>query len=295
MCPNKCSQEFIVKNGFYKRPSDQLKIQRYQCKKCHKTFSNQTHSFNYRLRKRRINQMVFRLLAKGVSERGSAQILSVKPQTIARRVRLFGRTAAKHLKQQQDKVDRIESIVFDEMESFEHTKLKPLTIPIAVEQRSRKILALDVGEIAAKGHLAVISRKKYGRRRCQRKLVLHSLFGQIHKIASSHACFTSDESTHYPKLLRLYFPHSKHITFKGSGATIAGQGEMKKGGFDPLFCFNQTAAMIRDNVKRMTRRTWCTTKKVAHLKDFLHLYAFYHNQRIDGVRRPRLFDCPINN
>ena len=40
------------------------------------------------------------------------------------------------------------------METFEHTKLKPLTIPMAVEQGTRRILAVDVGKIAAKGHLA---------------------------------------------------------------------------------------------------------------------------------------------
>ena len=60
-------------------------------------FSAQTHSFDYRLRKRRINQLVFRLLAKGLSQRGSAQVLGVNPKTIARRVIRFGDCAKKHL------------------------------------------------------------------------------------------------------------------------------------------------------------------------------------------------------
>ena len=75
------------------------------------------------------------------------------------------------------------------------------------------------------------------------------------------------------------------------------QGEL----IEPLFCLgyqefdkngepvgknalNQTAAMIRDNIKRLARRTWCTTKKVERLLDLLMMYAHYHNQKIAGVR-----------
>jgi hypothetical protein len=49
------------------------------------------------------------------------------------------------------------------MESIEHTKLKPLTLPLAVGDDYR-IYAVSVGRIQAKGLLAELSRKKYGRR-----------------------------------------------------------------------------------------------------------------------------------
>ena len=103
--------------------------------------------------------MVFRLLAKGLSQRGSAQVLGVDPKTIARRVIRFGDCAKKHLARDNFLSRKCSEIVFDEMETFEHTKLKPLTIPMAVEQGTRRILAVDVGKIAAKGHLAKISLK----------------------------------------------------------------------------------------------------------------------------------------
>ncbi len=47
----------------------------------------------------------------------------------------------------------------DEMESIEHTKLKPLTLPLAVGDDYR-IYAVSVGRIQAKGPLADLSRKK---------------------------------------------------------------------------------------------------------------------------------------
>ncbi len=291
MCPHCHSTDHLIKRGTYRRPSDRKKIQRFHCKKCNKGHSSQTHSYDYRQRKRHINQMVFRLYSKGNSERAIAQIIGVNKKTIARRVTPFANCARKHLEKMRAETADITEIVFDEMESFEHTKLKPLTIPLAVEKHTRKILAYDVGKIAAKGPLARLSIKKYGKIKCQRRKVLDSLFRQLHHVAHPRCNFSSDESPHYPGTLRRYFKDAQHQQFKGRSASIVGQGEMKKGGFDPLFSLNQTAAMIRDNIKRLTRRTWCTTKRIDRLSDYLAIYAFYHNQIIEGTTRPRLFNA----
>ena len=228
-----------------------------------------------------------------MSQRGCAEVIGVDPKTIARRVTRFGKCARAQVSLFGAKTPKIERVVFDEMESFEHTKLKPLTIALAVEQESRRILNLQVGRIAAKGHLAELSRKKYGKRRCERKKTLKALFTQLSKILTPQALIKSDQSHHYPLVLKKHLPHAHHKTYKGRKSAIIGQGEMKKGGFDPLFSLNQTAAMIRDNLKRMARRTWCTTKCVERLQDLLYMYAFYHNQKIEGIRRPRIFNAPL--
>jgi transposase-like protein len=295
MCPHCKNTDKIVKNGFFKRESDGSKFQRFYCKNCLKTYSTQTISFDYRLRKRRINQSVFRLLSKGNSQHGSAVILSVHPQTIARRISRFGACAKKHLLNFQANLNTIDDLVFDEMETFEHTKLKPLTIPLAVENSSRKILALSVGKIAAKGHLAEISRKKYGLRKCERRIALQNLFSQLKTISHPCCIFRSDESKHYPAMFKYLDKNTIHKTYKGRKPSVTGQGEMKRGGFDPLFSLNHTAAMIRDNLKRMARRTWCTTKRIDRLLELLNIYAYFHNQRIDGIKRPSIQNCLINN
>jgi len=58
---------------------------------------------------------------------------------------------------------------------------------------------------------------------------------------------------------------------------VAGQGELKKIGFDPLFSLNHTAAMIRDGVSRLVRKTWGNSKRMDRLEDHLFVYAHYHN------------------
>ena len=285
MCPH-CKQSGLkMKNGCYSLPTTNKKIQRYICGLCRKGFSDQTFSFDYRWRKRKINQTIFRMLAKGCSQRGCAQILGVTPQTVARRVVKFGQVSKDKLDFERINGRKYQDIMVDEMESFEHTKLKPVTIPIAVDKKHRKILALDVGRIAAKGHLAKISREKYGPRKCERSQVLSSFFKEIKIYFGNQGRIVSDESPHYVGPISNLL---KGIRYKGGRGAIVGQGELKKKAFDPLFQLNHTYAMIRDNIKRLSRRTWCTTKRIDRLKNMLYIYSNYHNQILDGIFRPML-------
>ena len=57
----------------------------------------------------------------------------------------------------------------------------------------------------------------------------------------------------------------KILGMVGATAPASGQGELKKAGKDPLFCINHTFAMLRANINRLIRKTWCTTKDPAML------------------------------
>ena len=61
---------------------------------------------------------------------------------------------------------------------------------------------------------------------------------------------------------------------------LTGQGESKRKGFDPLWGINHTLAMMRDNIKRLTRKTWCTTKLPESLDDVIAIYVAYHNSKL---------------
>ncbi len=97
MCPFCHSVRELSKNGSYVRPSDGYRLRRFRCRDCRKTFSETHFSIHYRLRKRRINQAVFRFLSSGVSQRRCAFLVGVMPRAIARRVDRFGRCSAHNL------------------------------------------------------------------------------------------------------------------------------------------------------------------------------------------------------
>lgn len=292
VCPRCCATEAIVKKGVYIRRSDQRRVQRYLCRKCGRQFSDQCFAIDYRQRRRSINQVVFRLLCKGMSQRAVAFVVGVKPETVACRMVRFGQVARQHLAWQRLNNGQYGHILFDELESFEHTKCKPLTVPIAVTA-GRRVLALSVGQIAAKGHLAKIARKKYGQRHCERGRCLDELMVNLKPCTLATATITTDQSVHYPQRIKQAFPAATHLAYKGRRGCVVGQGELKEGGFDPLFSLNHTYAMFRDNLKRLTRRTWCTTKRPDRLELLMHLYAYFHNEVLDNPRRVVLKRSPV--
>jgi hypothetical protein len=81
------------------------------------------------------------------------------------------------------------------------------------------------------------------------------------------------------------FPGAEHARHLGGRGCITGQGELKKLRFDPLFSLNHTCAMLRANINRLFRRTWCTTKKKERLEQHLWVYMDFHNRVLLGAGR----------
>lgn len=274
------------RKGFFIRNSDSRRIQRFFCGHCRRSFSSARFSPCFRQRKRKLNHRVAVLLFSGVSQRRAAFILHTTRSTIIRKF-LF---QAKLAKQEHDEYlkclstkmtetgEGVERIYFDEMESFERSKCLPLSIPLAVNSKDRKILGFRVCSMPAKGHLAEISRRKYGFRLDERPIAASDLWSELKPCLVKKPIIVTDENPFYPSWIAPHFPQAIHQTHKGRRGCVVGQGELKAVGFDPMFELNHTAAMLRANINRLFRRTWCTTKRKDRLLAHIYLYARFHNQ-----------------
>jgi transposase-like protein len=294
-CPNpKCVLEFnlgprskqIVRNGSYFRKSDSRFVKRFYCRMCSCYFSLATFSNRYCQKVRRINEPLRKLLVSGVSQRRAAKLLGVNPKTVTRRFRFLAEEERiKHSKwlKQYEKTP-LSSIQFDDLESSEHTKCKPVSVALAVEPKYRKILGFQVSRMPAKGRLVHLALRKYGIRKDERPNGWNRLMQSLKPYVTKNAIFTSDDNPHYPKYVYKHHPFVKHVTVKGGRGAIAGQGELKKLKFDPIFSLNHSCAMLRANLNRLFRRTWCTTKTIRGLVDHLSLYISYHNFELTQQR-----------
>jgi hypothetical protein len=218
-------------------------------------------------------------LASGNSLRRSAEFLGVHRKTVERRLPFLAkRCRHKNEKHLLKLKSRIHNIQIDDLITKENSKLKPLSVSVAVDENRRTILALEVSQIPAFGHLSKLAVKKYGERKDEHFDGLTRLFQKISPIVSSEVVVKSDEHQRYPGFVSAYLPKAKHLQFKSERACVAGQGELKKVQFDPLFIVNHTCALLRANVNRLIRKTWCTTKCPKRLKDHLDIFMFYYNQ-----------------
>ena len=273
----------IVRNGTYRRKSDSRVVEKFYCRICEIYFSNATYAKAYRQKKRRLNPLLRKLFASSVSQRRSAIILGVNRKTVSRKFRFLSKLSQeRHQKWLIEVVKPAEALEvhFDDLETSEHSKYKPVSVTLVVEKNTRKIIDFELSKMPPKWIHVQRAFQKYGARKDERPIGWHRLFHRLSKNLSSKTSFVSDQNPFYSRLVSKYFPNSFHFQVKGRDAALVGQGELKKIGFDPIFPINHTCAMLRANLNRLARRTWCTTKTMQGLEDHIWIYVDFHNREL---------------
>ena len=264
------------------RKSDGRRVPRFRCLGCRKYFSRATFHPAYRQKKRHLNEKILRLLSAAVSEREIARVLGINRKTVQRKLHYLGTRCAEKEAKRLLKLPIALQVEFDELETIEQSKCKPVSVPLMVEFKSRRILGFQVAQMPAKGKLARISKRKYGCRADHRPHARRKLFERMESVVHPEAIIRSDSNPHYPQEIRSHFPKCQHQTVISRRGAVTGQGELKKQKWDPIFSLNHTCAMFRAHVGRLIRRTWNTTKKLASLEAHLMIYQYTHNERLSA-------------
>ncbi len=283
-CPNLSCSSFSEnihtrKDGFYSREDDSRTIQRYYCKQCRKRFSTSTHTLEYNQKKRRVNIPLLKLLCSKVSIRRSALILGINKNTVlAKTIYLAKKSNIENSFFLNQLKGPISHIQFDDLITKEQTKMKPLSITIAVDVKSRAILAMKVSQIGAFGHLAKKAVKRYGKRKNNHFKISNDMLAGLTTIIDKNVLIETDEHKRYPDIIKANFPMATHKAYKGEQACVVGQGELKKNANDPLFVINHTCAMLRDNVGSLVRRSWGLSQKAYMLQHHLDIFQYFYNK-----------------
>jgi len=143
LCP-RCGAGCSVKSGRYHRFDDAQSIQRFRCKSCGKCYSTATHSPTYR---------------SSTSERRIAIKLGCARKTVARKIIFLADQAREKSAHWFAARAPFEHVQFDELISFEHTRLKPLSVAVMSAVGDRCILGFGVAQIPASGLIARRSRR----------------------------------------------------------------------------------------------------------------------------------------
>ena len=280
-CPYCLRKTRVVKKGRFNRKSTANEArQRYFCFNCEKNFSAGTGTLSFRQRRPDLEREIFNLVISGVSQRRCSRLLRTTQKTVARKIVRLATFAKTYHAEFLSRMVPVTVATFDDMETFEHSKCKPVSITVAVEDRTRFIIAARASQMSAKGRLAKIAFKRYGYRRDKRRKGLAYTLSEVSRVGAAELTLKSDMCPRYPKVVSRIIPRAKHEVHRSRRACVVGQGELKAGGFDPLFSLNHTCAMFRDNMKRLSRKTWCTTKRVDRLQCLLDIYTVYHNEWI---------------
>lgn len=279
-CRSQLDQSFAYrKRGYFITKWNAQPVPRYQCKICSKYFSSHTFKNWYRHKKPYLNLEIFRLYSSGVTLRRLAKVCGVNRKTVHRKF-LYLAALSRQAHELELQSGRLETraVQFDEMESFEHTRLKPLTVALAVCARSARIIDVNVAQMGYKGRLAHFAFQKYGPREDRRHEAQTHVIQAVSKCALDDAVVTCDSKPEYLPLIQRLIPRCevKQVSPREEGANLFKNGR-RRNVHDALFRLNHTAAKIRHDLSRMQRKVWVTTKLPKRLQAHLDLYIAYIN------------------
>ena len=234
-------------------------------------FSSHTGKASYRQHKPHVNRVLAGLLCSGVTMRRAAIVVGINRKTVAKKLAWMGSQArAAHQEFLRSRKLCVVDVQFDELETCERTKLKPLSIALAVSEQGGEILGCQVATMNCHGHKAATSVGKYGRRLDTRQAACAQVMQDVAKVAASCVTVATDQKASYRKIIANVLPTATHTAYLSRRNPAQW--------FDALFTLNIACAKLRADLARLRRRTWAISKKPQCLQDHLDLYVAFNNK-----------------
>jgi transposase-like protein len=290
---------FYIKKGYFTPKWSGSPVPKYKCRKCKKGFSASTFKDIYRQHKPFLNKQIYQDLCAGKTMRRQAIHLKISRRILAKRL-IWLAEKVKGIHQYElahgvFKKNELERFQFDEMETFISSKLKTVSVALAVvriqapelmvkkpkkidpPKRRYRPLIIDImpAKRRAKGLIAEVSRHKYPtwineQNQGDRRNALLRILKTVSRIAPEYVAIYSDKDTSFVSVVKQVMPLAKHIRIKSRMVDL-------KQEVDPLFFLNHTCARIRADLCRMRRKTWATSKKIENLEAHLWVYLAWNN------------------
>jgi transposase-like protein len=210
------------KHGFYRRLAPPQRIQRFLCLHCRRSFSRQTFSTTYWLKKPHLLQKVFMRCVGCMARRQIARDLRVASSTIDRLVARLGRHCLLFHTWMLEAADPSRDLVIDGLESFEWSQYYPCHLHLAVDRASGLFLGFTDSELRRKGRMTAPQKRRrqelerrYGRpdpqaiRKDMRQLLATVL------PESGPVIVRSDEHPAYPRALQGFGAQIEHRVTSG--------------------------------------------------------------------------------
>ena len=283
-CPNPaCVDHRAPRRGFHRRCGRYRArcrpgwTQRFRCRGCGRTFSEQTFRQDYRDRRPETNLQVMQMLVAGSGLRQIGRTVRLDPRAVLRKLEKYGRQLRRLHDNLGARLPAERTYLLDEEETYECASIRPLTVPLAIEARTWFVVDWSVGPIRRLAKPGSIRRRRQdaderrvGRRPDASRRCVREVLGRLReRVPNGELTLRTDEKSSYATLIRsLFGERARHETISGRLARTSR---------NPLFPINVTIAMTRDNCGRLRRRSWLVTKNRDRLRDHLAVFAVYRN------------------
>lgn len=152
-----------VHHGTYSRHCSPRRIQRFRCVHCRTTFSTQTFSTSYYLKRPELLEPLFHRLLAGSGLRQITREARCAHSTVMGLAARLGRHALLHLAAHAPQGPVCEPLVIDGFESFAFSQFQPLHLHLVVGAESHFAYGFTLSTLRRKGRMTLPQRAKRAR------------------------------------------------------------------------------------------------------------------------------------
>lgn len=281
--------DFYRKDGYRRPKHNHQPVPVYECKTCGKKFSATLVKGIRHQKRPGINRRIFEMAVSGATIRRIAIVEKCDRDTVMRKIEYLAGEAKKHHAKAMAKLAKAGGtgyVMFDELETFLHARHKQISVPVAIRVKTGHILALGVARMPSNMKLggAGIHPLPLGGTNWvynDRPKVVPGVFAQLVPVLKAKATIATDGESSYPKWIRQTLPGVNHVVAHSPKETNLGRARKRATGEprdnDPLFAINVLFAKARNDLARLGRKTWTTTKSKKALENHLWIWVAWVN------------------
>ena len=249
-------------------------VPRYQCSHCGRSFSSQTFSTTYWLKRPELLRHTWDALLACSGYRQIARIQQCSPTTVMTHAERLGRHALLFLEKHRPKSAPTEPVVVDGFESFEFSQFHPLHLNLAMGAKTHFLYAFTDAELRRKGRMTSAQKRKRKRLetrfgRPDPRAIEHSMAALLDLVAppGSRIEIRSDEHPAYPRAWRrVPQVEVRHAVTPSKKARTAR---------NPLFPVNRADLWLRHSGANHKRETIAFSKRRASVAERCAILSVY--------------------
>jgi transposase-like protein len=263
------------KLGFFYRQAKPHRIQRYLCKACGVTFSSQTFSADYWLKRPDILPQLMLKTCGGMANRQIARDIGCAASTIHGQLSRLGRHCLLFHEQMRRQAPSSRDIVIDGLETFEYSQYFPFHHNLAIDNASGVILSFTDSPLRRKGSMTAAQKV--------RRRELESMFGRPDPKAIrtgmrdlltvvlegvAEVTIRSDDHPAYVRAMRHIPTRITHLVTSS---------KERRDHHNPLWEVNLADMVLRHGSKNHTRETIAFSKRRQQSSDRLAVFTVWRN------------------
>lgn len=176
--------------------------------------------------------------------------------------------------------------MFDELDAFIHARHKQVSVPVAIRVKTGQVLAFGVVRMTSSIKLggAGIGPLPPGRSNWvhnDRPKVVPGVFAQLAPVLKAKATLATDGESNYGKWIQQTLPDVNHMVHHSPKENALGRARKRATGkpreTDPLFAINVLFAKARNDLARLGRKIWTTTKSRKALENHIWIWVAWVN------------------